>query len=180
MSEEYLEHFGVKGMKWGIRRAQKKSDKLAGKIKKLSNERDEVLDIRGIVSRKNLTMSRQLNLLKAKKALQDAKAKGNESDINIAKQELTLAKNTKKVGIMDYDARRAQKMYGTKKHRIDSTLATRIELLEIAENEKRIERNEKVKRTLKKMPSMTLNAVAGTLAFSYGYCLLTGKFPFKH
>ena len=50
--QDYLAHFGIKGMKWGIRRSQKELDRLAGR--KSSSSKEDVKNMSDDELRKKL------------------------------------------------------------------------------------------------------------------------------
>ena len=68
-----LKHFGVLGMKWGVRRSRQKLDRLTRRAKDQQAKRAEVRSTKGIGSKAYAKSSKELNLTRARLDLQKAK-----------------------------------------------------------------------------------------------------------
>lgn len=109
-SEYYLEHHGVKGMKWGVRR-----DRLNEKIKAGEAKRETLAEKKGVMSKAYRKASRDLYELKARRDIASAKADGDKKMIEGMKQNHVLAKNIKKYGTengISYVKRVKRAVYG--------------------------------------------------------------------
>lgn len=71
MNEEYLEHHGIKGMKWGVRRSEAQLAKVRGHSSKSSDDKNEI-SARKVAVKNRRTMSdadlkERINRLKLEK-----------------------------------------------------------------------------------------------------------------
>lgn len=92
-SECYLSHYGVKGMKWGVRR-----DRLNDKIAAGEAKRATLAEKKGITSKSYRKASRDLYELKARRDIASAKADGDKKRIAATKLDYSFAKDIKKNG----------------------------------------------------------------------------------
>ena len=110
-NSEELRHHGVKGMKWGHRKAVK----LESKIKRLDKERAELLKKYGATNRSFINRSKERYL--AQKQLEYQQTKNNNDtygQIN-KKHELKVAKAMNKPGGTGFSSKSTlQKIYGKK------------------------------------------------------------------
>ena len=71
--EDVIAHYGVLGMKWGVRRSRQKLDRLTRRAKDQQAKRTEVRSTKGIGSKAYAKSSKELNLTRARLDLQKAK-----------------------------------------------------------------------------------------------------------
>lgn len=106
-------HYGVLGMKWGVRRSQAKLDKLSGRVKKLTEDRREAKLTKGAASSDFRKSSKNLYLAKSKYNLKKAKIDGDETAKTVAKANIKEAKYFKKHGTAFYNKSYLSKVYGS-------------------------------------------------------------------
>ncbi len=77
--DEALEHYGVQGMKWGVRRDQKALDRSAGRSLSKGRPRDDqIKDARGSVIRKKANLNKaSVKVAKLEKAAYNARGKAD-------------------------------------------------------------------------------------------------------
>ena len=137
--EKALSHYGVLGMKWGVRRDQKTLDRQAGRTYTKAPEGGSV--------------SRQLKVRKAKEAVRTAKGLNAKRE---AKDELSIAKKRLEEGYKEYRAFE-KAMY--KKSKTGKTLKPFEQMgLKDYELRKKVERGKIVTNSL---------LAAGVLLFSF-------------
>ena len=107
-----LYHYGIKGMKWGVRRYQNYNGSLtaAGRDRysaKIANQRaklNRLYDTRGPLSNAYRKQARALYVTKQQQKLHNARKSGNKADVLVAKSDLKMAKLFKRYGTGDYTA----------------------------------------------------------------------------
>jgi hypothetical protein len=93
-----LYHYGVPGMKWGVRRTEAKLNRLNGRIKKLREKRSDVLKKKGASSRSYRRLSKDIYITKSKRDIVKAKRDNNVEDLMVAKARLKEGRFMKKEG----------------------------------------------------------------------------------
>ena len=154
-----LQHYGVLGMKWGVRRERR----LAVKVAKQTQQRKDIRKTKGVATSKYINKSNDLYLTKQKHKTQKAK---NEKDtvtrIN-ASNNIKAIKNIKKYGSRFYNRSVIKPIYG---HNLTSP---EMDALRSVSN-----RNQRIKDTIRR----SLRKV-GALAITAGPALViaakTGK-----
>lgn len=164
-----LKHFGVLGMKWGVRRSRQKLDRLTRKAKDQQAKRAEVRSTKGIGSKAYAKSSKELNLTRARLDLQKAKNEGDATGKILAKNRIKDAKLVKKYGAAGRVSSEMKRIFG-------SNLSKR-ELEAVSVNEWRImigrERTNKILRTAGAVAIPLLSAAAITEG---QYYMANGKF----
>ena len=164
-----LKHFGVLGMKWGVRRSRQKLDRLTRRAKDQQAKRTEVRSTKGIGSKAYAKSSKELNLTRARLDLQKAKIEGDATGKILAKNRIKDAKLVKKYGAAGRVSSEMKRIFG-------SNLSKR-ELEAVSVNEWRImigrERTNKILRTAGAVAVPLLSAAAITEG---QYYMANGKF----
>lgn len=107
-----LVHYGVKGMRWGVRRSQAKLDKLAVRVKKLETERKDAQLTKGVTSKAFRKSAKNLYLARSRYNLQKSKMDGDTTAKTLAKSHIKEAKYFKKKGTAFYNKSELAKVYG--------------------------------------------------------------------
>lgn len=84
-----LSHYGVLGMKWGVRK---------DRTRKLENRAKEIKKTKGVTNDAYISIKKKLYAAENKENLRDAKASKDRAAIIRAKENLDFAKRTKKKG----------------------------------------------------------------------------------
>ena len=169
MNNNELQHYGVLGMKWGVRRSRQKLDSLTRREKDQQAKRAEVRSTKGIGSKAYAKSSKELNLTRARLDLQKAKIEGDATGKILAKNRIKDAKLVKKYGAAGRVSSEMKRIFG-------SNLSKR-ELEAVSVNEWNImmgrERTNKILKTAGAVAIPLLSAAA----ISEGqYYMANGKF----
>lgn len=105
-------HYGVPGMKWGVRRAQLSLERFDAKIKKQTEHRSQIKKESGVLSRKYRGASKNLYVTKAKRDVVKAKIDRDDASLLVAKGQLKFAKAIKKHGSGGYANNTQRDIYG--------------------------------------------------------------------
>jgi hypothetical protein len=108
-----LTHYGILGMKWGVRRTQQQLDRLAGRIKEQQAKRAEIRSTKGVGSKSYAKASKELNLTRARFDLQKAKKEGDATGKIIAKNRIKDAKSVKKHGAAGRVSSEMRRIFGS-------------------------------------------------------------------
>ncbi|GHU55285.1 hypothetical protein FACS1894132_11180 [Clostridia bacterium] len=169
MYDNYLTHYGVLGMKWGVRRSQSTLDRLSGREKKLRAERAEIRSIKGAASNSYIRKSKDLYLTRGKLNLQKAKMNNDGTNKVLAKSQIKSAKYYKRHGMSGFVSSEIKKVAG-------STLTGKeVEAIKIKEYNRNAIRQKTLilKRVLGPIAVGALSSVAIAEGKSY---IMTGKF----
>ena len=108
-----LQHYGVLGMKWGVRRSRQKLDSLTRREKDQQAKRAEVRSTKGIGSKAYAKSSKELNLTRARLDLQKAKNEGYATGKILAKNRIKDAKLVKKYGAAGRFSSEMKRIFGS-------------------------------------------------------------------
>lgn len=164
-----LTHYGILGMKWGVRRSQQKLDRLAGRAKDQQAKRSEIRSTKGVGSKAYAKVSKKLNLTRARLDLQKAKNEGDATGKILAKNRIKDAKSVKKHGAAGRVSSEMKRIFG-------STLSKR-ELEAVSINEwNTMMGRERTNKILKTIGVVALPALSAAAIVEGKYYAQNGKF----
>lgn len=129
-----LYHYGVKGMKWGVRRYERQSSQ----VRQLQEKRKQIAATKGVTSKQYDKASKELYLKKNKATLTKAKIDNDTTTQVLAKQKIRNARSYKKHGVDWSDGNAMRSVYGynlSKKER--EAIATKIATKEYQTNKRK-------------------------------------------
>ena len=175
-----LVHYGILGMKWGVRRFQNKDgtltpagkkryDRLAGRVKEQQAKRAEIRSTKGVGSKAYSKASKKLNLTRARLDLQKAKNEGDATGKILAKNRIKDAKLVKKYGAAGRVSSEMKRIFG-------STLSKReLEAVSVTEWKIMMGR-ERTNKILKTTGAIALPLLSAAAIAEGKYYVQNGKF----
>lgn len=164
-----LAHYGILGMKWGVRRSQQQLDRLARRAKDQQAKRAEIRSTKGVGSKAYAKTSKKLNLTRARLDLQKAKNEGDATGKVLAKNRIKDAKSVKKYGAAGRVSSEMKRIFG-------STLSKR-ELEAVSVNEWRtMIGRERTNKILKNTGAVALPLLSAAAIAEGKYYVQNGKF----